>query len=331
MDEITLAHMQFGSHVYGTNTPQSDMDFKAVFIPSTTALLLQRATKVSRNRSTGNDRSKNQVGDIDVEEFSLHGFMKLACEGQTVAIDMLFVPESFYTGSSGQWRHIVANRERLISSSIAPFVGYCRAQANKYGIKGSRMAAAKHAVEVFTDMQTLPRPMAGRARVIDFQHLLEDSGLLDREHVCIESRFNKDNHEVKHLSVCGKLAPFTLPIDKALEMYQGLWQRYGERSRAAMNNEGIDWKALMHARRIQDQAIELLSTGAITFPRQNADALLKIRLGERPYKEVAEEIENGMEQLDVAMRSSKLPNSPDREWADAQVVATYASAIAAHD
>jgi len=330
MEEITLAHMQFGSHVYGTNTPDSDMDFKAVFIPSTKDLLLQRATKVSRNRSTGNDRSKNQVGDIDVEEFSLHGFMKLACEGQTVAIDMLFVPEAFYTGSSNHWRIIVGNRDKLISRSIAPFVGYCRSQANKYGIKGSRMAAAKAAVEVFQDMQTLPRPMAGRARVIDFQHMIEDR-LLDREHIEIESRYNREGHEVKHLSVCGKLAPFTLPIEKALEMYQHLWQRYGERSRAAMNNEGIDWKALMHARRIQDQACELLDTGVITFPRHNADALLKIRLGERPYKEVAEEIENGMEQLDVAMESSKLPNSPDREWADARVVACYAEAIGQHD
>lgn len=321
-EEIIMAHMQFGSQVYGTSTPDSDTDFKSVFIPSTKDLLLQRATKVSRNRSTGDERSKNTAEDIDVEEFSLHGFMKLACEGQTVAIDMLFVPYQFYWRMGTRWESILCNRHLLISRSIAPFVGYCRAQANKYGIKGSRMAAAKAAVEVLASLEGNQK--LGDYFEVDDPRLMR---LLEHEHIEIVEKRNANGHGLHHLSVCGKLAPFTLRVDRGLAIFEGLWRKYGERSRKAMNNEGVDWKALMHARRIQDQAIELLSTGAITFPRENADDLLKIRLGERPYKEVAEEIEDGMNALELAMEESTLPVTPNRLWADSVVVDCYREAL----
>jgi hypothetical protein len=118
----------------------------------------------------------------------------------------------------------------------------------------------------------------------------------------------------------------SLRIDRVAELYEGLWQRYGARSRAAMNNEGVDWKALMHAVRICDQAHELLATGHVTFPRPNAANLLQIRLGLRPYAEVAEQIEAGMKGLDGAMETSALRAQPDRKWAERLVLLTYAAA-----
>ena len=320
-DETEIVRMRFGSHVYGTNTPKSDEDFKVVFIPNVRDILLQRATKTSRNHSTGDSADKNVAGDVDVEEFSLHGYLKLLCDGQTVALDMLFVPDEHILETTFEWSWLCAERESFISRNVAPFVGYCRAQANKYGIKGSRMAAAKAAMEFFNSLPARDLQQGGQARIRDFEDQL--APLLEMEHVGIELRYNTEGHETKHFSVCGKMAAFSLPISQALRMYEGLWQRYGERSRQAMNNDGIDWKALMHARRICDQAIELLDTGKITFPRPNADDLLKIRLGERPYSEVAEEIEEGMVELEIAMAKSKLQDKPNRARAENFIMTVY--------
>ena len=41
-ESVTLVRMQFGSHVYGTNTPASDLDFKAVHLPPARDILLPR-------------------------------------------------------------------------------------------------------------------------------------------------------------------------------------------------------------------------------------------------------------------------------------------------
>ena len=95
MNEVEIVRMEFGSHVYGTNLPTSDRDYKTVFIPSGMDILLSRQTKVSRSTSTKADRhAQNTATDVDVECFALAGFLKLLAGGQTVVTDMLFVPDA---------------------------------------------------------------------------------------------------------------------------------------------------------------------------------------------------------------------------------------------
>jgi predicted nucleotidyltransferase len=94
-----IIEMEFGSRVYGTNLPTSDTDFKAIAIPSGRDIILQRAFKTIQD-STGNDQTRNTQDDIDKETFSLHYFMRLLTEGQTVCLDMLFTPYPFYKTAS---------------------------------------------------------------------------------------------------------------------------------------------------------------------------------------------------------------------------------------
>ncbi len=47
-----LVNMLFGSHVYGTSTPESDRDEKSVFIPDARDILMQRAPRTSVNTTT---------------------------------------------------------------------------------------------------------------------------------------------------------------------------------------------------------------------------------------------------------------------------------------
>jgi len=93
------------------------------------------------------------------------------------------------------------------------------------------------------------------------------------------------------------------------------------RARQAMNNEGIDWKATMHAVRIILQATELRATGHITFPRPNSEELLKIRQGEWDFTKVSEFIEQGVEELDRT--PTILRAEPNRQLADDIVCNTY--------
>src|ERR1700728_5416999 len=143
----TVVRIKFGSHLYGTNTPESDLDYKSVHIPSGRDILLQRVKGSVCSQRSKAEGEKNLAGEVDEESYSLQRYLDLLVQGQTVAIDMLFAPDPLE--NSIIWREIQANKHRLLTKKSTAFVGYCRTQANKYGIKGSRVAAARDAYKLF--------------------------------------------------------------------------------------------------------------------------------------------------------------------------------------
>ena len=147
----TIVKMKFGSHLYGTATPESDLDYKGVFMPDLEELLLGKVKK-SYSETTGDDRSKNSAGDVDSEMYSLHYFIQLACEGQTVAMDMLHAPDEMILEKSNIWDLIVNERDKFYTKNLEAFVGYARKQAAKYGIKGSRLLELQKVIKLLEDM-----------------------------------------------------------------------------------------------------------------------------------------------------------------------------------
>ena len=66
--------------------------------------------------------------------------------------------------------------------------------------------------------------------------------------------------------------------------------------------------------RISEQAVELLVTGHVTFPRPNAAELLEIKTGQIPYAAVVERIDAGLAAIEEAAASSPLPEEPDHAF-----------------
>jgi predicted nucleotidyltransferase len=142
-----IVKMKFGSQLYGTATENSDIDYKGVFLPSKEEILLGNIPKC-HNYSTGSANSKNSPDDVDVEIYSLHYFIKMACDGQTIAMDMLHAPEKMLIESSDIWKAIVKHRDRFYTKNLNSFIDYARRQAAKYGIKGSRLNAVSQVLDL---------------------------------------------------------------------------------------------------------------------------------------------------------------------------------------
>lgn len=322
LDTIIL-ETTFGSHLYGTATPASDRDWKAVRIPSSREILLQRVRPTITDNTKTDGSVKNAAADVDRETWALHQFFRLVGEGQTVAMDVLFsTPEAWVRRPAQVWHEIVANRHRLVSSKSASFLGYCRNQANKYGIKGSRMAAAEKAAWLLGEICD----GKGSARLGEVARVVEEQ-LAGIEHIEFVDIPTPNGAPIRHLSVCGRKAPYTSRLKSAAETFAGLFNQYGERARAAKNHEGVDWKALSHAVRVGRQALELLATGQMTFPRPEAAHLVAIKTGSLAYAPVAEEIESLLEQVEAAAERSSLPREPDLAFMDDMVVAAYGEAV----
>lgn len=316
--EKTIVRIEFGSHLYGTNTPTSDHDYKSVFIPSGEDILLQRVKGSKGHKVVRFEGDKNAPEDTDDEAYSLQRYLSLLSEGQTVAIDMLFAPNLII--SSDIWSEIKQNKNLLLTKQSASFVGYCRTQANKYGIKGSRVAAAKEAMEL---LHTGYKNLGATAKIYE----ISDITRLIGEHTKIVDIENNSGKTERFLDCCNRKVSFKATCKLGYEIFSNIYENYGKRARLAEANEGIDWKALSHAVRVGNEAIELLTTGNVTFPLANRQHILSIKLGQLPYDQVANEIEELLLSVEQAAESSSLRDYADRSFIDSLVYRTYKEAV----
>ncbi len=315
----TVVRIEFGSHLYGTNTETSDHDYKSVYIPCGSDILLQRVKGSTGHEVKRYEGMKNSPQDTDDEAYSLQRYLGLLAEGQTVSIDMLFAPSPLI--STPLWEEIRANKDRLLTKKSAAFVGYCRTQANKYGIKGSRVAAAKRAAEFFLDHH---RSSGATAKVGELEPLL--SGLFD-EHTRVITKETAPGKFETYFECCNRMVGFKNTLKEAASIYTRIYDEYGHRARLAQTNEGIDWKALSHAVRVANEAMELLMTANVTFPLPNRDHILAIKKGLLPYGKVAEEIEGLLLDVERASEVSTLRNDPDTKFIDALVKKVYRESV----
>lgn len=314
----------FGSHLYGTDTPTSDRDYKSIYIPSAEDILLGKVKpSISQKREKG-EHEKNTADDIDEEIYSLDKYLKLVSEGQTVSLDMLFSPREYHLTNKYLWDILVANHEKLLTKNSKAFIGYCRQQANKYGIKGSRVAAARDTLAFLRVLDSTT--MGAKAKLGEYSDKIE-SFAKNKEFIEIIDIPLVNGQEIRHLSVCDRKLPYTSSVGSAYHIIENIVNEYGTRALQAEKNEGIDWKALSHAVRIGEQAIELFQTHFVEFPRKNAADLLKIKKGELPYKQVSEYIEELFVKVEDAAEKSTLPPSVDKIWIDEFIIDVYGEVI----
>jgi len=317
----TLVRVMHGSHLYGTNTPTSDTDYKAVHIPSSRAILLQRAEDVISRDVVAKVGTKNTSDAVDEQSYSVQKFLEMLAKGDTVATEILFAPDWAILESSDEWEEIRRNRARFLNRGCKGFVGYCQRQAAKYGIKGSRMSAVKRLVDMLDDL-AYDAPANTKMGVAEGEFRLFAETEEHADFVNIPSAHGAD---MWHIKCCDRMMPMNASIKEAHAVYSKVWENYGERARAAMTNEGIDWKAISHAVRVARQAIELLTTGHITFPRPDAAELLAIKRGEVPYSEVSPLLESLVEQVNACQ--SDLPERTDMAFVDDTVLRLYSGQL----
>ena len=89
---------------------------------------------------------RNRPDDVDVEAHSLQRYLALLAAGQPVAVEMLFAPEdAFIAPPDSLWRDVQSLGPRLLTRRVGVFLRHCRKQAELYGAKGARAAAARRA------------------------------------------------------------------------------------------------------------------------------------------------------------------------------------------
>ena len=263
----TVVRTIHGSKLYGTDYTGSDEDRKEVFAMSLSQLI------------TGADNCFREKLPNDTEFFSLKKFAQLLSQQQTNAIEMLFTPHNFILETSGTWEELYVHRHKLVSKNILPFVGYSKQQARLYSEKGNSLNMLKELREdfnvwcsgiVWTDnleAKAVEYTESSRTKLNDIINKYPQL-LLRGE------KFSNNGKPIPYLQVLNKQFECFCPVTEWSDRFDEMINNYGDRAKAAAMDGAFDRKAMYHALRIIDEAVELLETGNLIFPRPESILLL---------------------------------------------------------
>ena len=320
-----------GSNLYGTNTPESDIDERGVFIPDGRYFL-------SFLNKTEQYEDKNN----DITYFEIRKFFQLAMNNNPNIVELLFVPRYKWLQNSVDWLQIIDAKELFISKRCKfTFSGYAHSQYNKiklhrnwllnppkkkpiredFGLSPFRSDLTKYQIGAFNVLLAMKLE-----NIKEFHPLKEQLEAMQETHTfkTLCQQYPKIDPDAVNTIV--PISDSFMDILQRENSYaeqeryynQYLnWKKNRNPVRAKLEEKfGYDCKHASHLIRLISEAEELLTTGNITFPRPDAKFLLEIKNGLYSYDELSNHLETYEEKFNDLYEKSPLPYSADKVGVD---------------
>lgn len=293
--------VQYGSRLYGTSTPESDTDLKAIFLPNIDDVLLGKRMSSTKARFDADgvkitdDTQSMSAGGVETEFIPFQTFVRDFVQGQTYAVECAFAileqgPSSPSINGQREYELVFEMVQKFKNSQVYSMVSFAQKQTFDYVRRGERLnhleaveSALMEAMMHFFGDPVMPRldTWLGSSQILDV--VARDAGLKTDVSV-------NNNKSQRTLELNGRSYLESTRLDHILEQVRKQIRKYGDRSAQAAEVD-VDYKSLSHAVRVYQQSIELLDNGGITFPRPNAAELLTIKQGRANLEEVKAKLE----------------------------------------
>ena len=122
-----------GSHLYGTNTENSDKDCVGVCIPTKDYIIgMYKFDQLEERTNPSRSNKQNIKTDNDYTCYSLPKFIKLAYDNNPNILEILFVPKESIIYCDNLGKHLLEHRKLFVSKgAYYKFMGYAMAQKRK--------------------------------------------------------------------------------------------------------------------------------------------------------------------------------------------------------
>jgi uncharacterized protein len=148
LEERTVLLAPTGSFAYGTNTENSDKDFKGVCIPPIDYYL--GLESFNEYNTSGGKNFKNTKDDVDVNIIHINKFVRDAMQGVPNNIEILFVKQRDFLKVTDLGQILLNNRHLFLSKAIKnKFGGYAFSQIQKLKNKNSNGTGRQDLIEQF--------------------------------------------------------------------------------------------------------------------------------------------------------------------------------------
>lgn len=326
--EHCLLECLAGSKAYGLDTPESDTDWRGVFVQP--ARRYYGFEPLEQVHSEYQDEIFYEVGR----------FVDLLRRNNPNILELLLAPTDCV-----RWRHPTLDslRPEWVMSKLCreTFAGYAvsqikRARGLNKKIVNPQPAERRGVLEFCHVMQGqgsvpltewlmqrgISQDRLGLSAVPHARDLygmyLDETGTLEFRGVLSE-----ENHtEVRLTSIPRNLSPVAWMnfnkdgFKKHCREWQEYWTWVGERNEARYqatekHGRGYDAKNLMHTFRLLDAAEEIATEGRFSVRVKNREALWRIRRGEFSYDDLLGVAEERIAKIDALFDKSTLPERPD--------------------
>ena len=215
-----------------------------------------------------------------------------------MAIDILYTSKDKILICDDKFKRLILdNKNMFLSKNLITFIRYCKQQANKYGIKGSRVNTVRKYIDVLLtkDPDTILNDCIEELKLLLDEHSFTAEN--DKLHECI-------------LNICGKKFLYTTKIKYIIPSLIKFDNEFGLRAKMAATNEGVDFKALSHFARACFEVKEIVNTNGLIFPLKDREYITNIKIGKIPYIELAPYLEDLLIETEELLNNSDLPDKP---------------------
>lgn len=290
MEQNTILKIRTGSHLYGTNTPESDEDFSGIFIADEDYYFgLKSIEELDLSTEHKNEFGKNTSDAIDYKLYEIKKFARLALTNNPNIIEHLFVNRENILYANNYANMLLRNAHLFPNKgAYDKFIGYANSQRHKMIIKLDNYEQLAAALEFFKEQEP------------------NEYAVMFRDDPRVKKFFTEKGSHF----IIGDLN-----FQKHLMVKKIVFSLNDRLSKITNRNElvlkyGYDTKFASHLIRLLSEGETLLETGELEFPLPNADFLLKIKRGEFELQEILDIADVFEKILADAKEKSSLPDEP---------------------
>lgn len=308
-----------GSVLYGLDNENSDIDLKAVYVPTMKQLMYGKSLETFQ--------FKNKELDIEMEVKSLPDFLLSAKSCDTNCIDMLHIPQDKILLDSVLWNELQSYKSDLYAKNMDGVIGYIKVHSKKYTNKIDRlteMMELRQILEEDKDKHLESERPTSMCRVKD---LVDTKAFKSKTFKYISIFQTDDVNEHDYLEICGKKYIFTLSIKDLNNALKAAINKYGSRAKIGASC-GIDAKSLSHAVRVLYELLEIIQTGDLKFPLKEATYIKRIKYGHiNDVDTVLNLIDYLYNQCMMLLENSDLPEHVDISRIEKSIETYYKSKL----
>ena len=288
VDITKILEYHVGSKLYGTDTPDSDIDIAGVFIaPIEYYFGLENIKELDMSIKSKDENNKNNKDAIDRKFYEIKRFINLATDNNPNIIEQLYIPENKLIYASEDGLKILNNKQLFLHKGLYyRFIGYAYSQKKKMIVKLDNYDEYIRIIDILNTLDST-------AKLINFTDKLKNY---------IDNEFLKIG-DIK--------VPLGVQTKKAISIIKNRFESLSHRKSLVLKY-GYDTKFASHLIRLVLEGIELLYTKNLIFPLEYADYIKDIKNGKYEMGQILEEFDILEKRLNKAQSESELPNYPDK-------------------
>lgn len=293
-----ILEIRVGSHLFGTNTPESDLDLYGLFMPFDEIVYgSYRCEEVKENVVSKDESGKNTKDAIDKTIVEYRKFISLALQNNPNILHVLFVNKEniLYQDDLGFSKRLLDKAELFPHCGAHHrFVKYADSQRHKMRIKPENYSALNDGLDLL--------------ELFDDNKVMADV-VLSGTTISGKTTPFIDHGQGKHVS-CGDIfierGTF---VKKARRVIKDRLSKATNRV-ALFTKYGYDVKFSSNLIQLLLEGIELLKTGRIEFPLAYRQDILNVKSGKYTVDEILKWADSLVEESRNAFNNTKLPKEP---------------------